>query len=51
MPVSILILVRNEAANLLRCLASVAWADEIFVVDSRGTGRAEMHHGQSSVPS
>lgn len=34
-PVSILIPVKNEAANLPRALASVAWADEIWVVDSQ----------------
>ncbi len=33
--VSVLIPVKNEAANLPRCLDSVAWADEIFVVDSQ----------------
>ena len=33
-PVSILIPIKNEAANLPRCLESVGWADEIFVVDS-----------------
>jgi glycosyltransferase involved in cell wall biosynthesis len=38
-PVSILIPVRNEEANLPRCLESVAWADEIFVVDSHSTDR------------
>ena len=36
-PISILIPIKNEAANLPRCLASVSWADEIFVVDSQST--------------
>lgn len=33
-PVSLLVPIKNEAANLSRCLASIQWADEIFVVDS-----------------
>ena len=36
-PVSVLIPIKNEAHNLPRCLASVSWADEVFVVDSRST--------------
>ena len=36
-PVSILIPIKNEAGNLPRCLASVEWADEVYVVDSRST--------------
>jgi hypothetical protein len=36
-PVSILIPIRNEAHNLPRALKSVAWADEVFVVDSGST--------------
>src|SRR5690606_12494560 len=40
-PVSVLIPIRNEAANLPRCLASVAWADQVFVVDSHSTDASE----------
>jgi len=36
-PVSVIIPVKNEAANLPRCLDCVNWADEIFVVDSQST--------------
>jgi glycosyltransferase involved in cell wall biosynthesis len=36
-PVSVIVPIRNEAQNLARCLASVDWADEIFVVDSDST--------------
>ena len=36
-PVSILIPIKNEAANLSRCLGCVRWVDEIFVVDSQST--------------
>jgi glycosyltransferase involved in cell wall biosynthesis len=31
---SVIIITRNEAANIRACIASVAWADEIIVVDS-----------------
>ena len=42
-PISILVPIKNEAANLPRCLRSVAWADEIIVVDSQSAdGSAEM---------
>jgi len=36
-PVSVIVPIKNEAENLPRCLASIAWADEIFVVDSEST--------------
>ena len=36
-PVSVLIPVKNEEANIAACLESVAWADEVFVVDSQST--------------
>jgi glycosyltransferase involved in cell wall biosynthesis len=33
-PVSVVVLTLNEAPNIRRCLASVAWADQVVVVDS-----------------
>ena len=39
-PVSVIVPIKNEAANLPRSLGSVAWADEIFVVDSQSTDRS-----------
>jgi glycosyltransferase involved in cell wall biosynthesis len=38
-PASVLIPTLNEELNLPECLASVAWADEIFVLDSYSTDR------------
>jgi glycosyltransferase involved in cell wall biosynthesis len=35
--VSVIVPVKNEAHNLRRCLPSLAWADEVFVVDSQST--------------
>jgi glycosyltransferase involved in cell wall biosynthesis len=36
-PVSVIILTRDEEPNIRRCLASVAWADQVVVVDSGST--------------
>ncbi|PYI94617.1 MAG: glycosyltransferase [Verrucomicrobia bacterium] len=36
-PVSVLVPIKNEAGNLPRCLDSIRWAGEIFVVDSQST--------------
>jgi len=35
--VSVVVLTRDEEPNMLRCLASVAWADQVLVVDSGST--------------
>lgn len=47
MPVSILVLTKNEQKDLPACLASVAWSDDIHVYDSVSTDTtveiAEMH--------
>ena len=37
MTLSVIIITRNEQATLRRCLQSVAWADEIVVLDSGST--------------
>jgi len=34
-PVSVIVPVKNESANLRRCLPALDWADEVFVVDSQ----------------
>ena len=39
LPVSVIVLALNEEQNLPDALASVAWADEVFVVDSGSTDR------------
>lgn len=47
-PVSVLVPVKNEAANLERCLPALAWADEVFVVDSQSqdaTVEVAQRHG------
>lgn len=36
-PVSVIVPVKNEEENLRRCLPALAWADEVFVVDSGST--------------
>ncbi len=36
-PISVIVPVKDEAANLRRCLPALAWADEVFVVDSQST--------------
>ncbi len=36
-PVSVVVLTLNEEPNIRRCLASVAWADQVVVVDSGST--------------
>ncbi len=35
--ISVVVLTLNEAANLPRCLASVAWSDDVVVMDSGST--------------
>jgi len=37
LPVSVIIPVKNEARNIAACLQSVAWAGEVWVVDSHST--------------
>ena len=37
MGLSVIVITKNEALNLTQCLASVAFADELVVVDSGST--------------
>ena len=39
MSLSVILITCNEERNISQCLASVAWANEIIVVDSRSTDR------------
>jgi glycosyltransferase involved in cell wall biosynthesis len=51
-PISVIVPIKNEAANLRRCLECVKWADEIFVVDSQSSdGSIELaqEHGAKVV--
>ena len=51
-PISVIVPVKNEAENLRRCLPALAWADEVFVVDSQSsdeTARVAAEHGASVV--
>ena len=38
-PISVLIPTRNEEENIIKCLESLVWADEVWVVDSYSTDR------------
>jgi glycosyltransferase involved in cell wall biosynthesis len=38
-PVSVTVITRDEATNIEACLASVAWADDVLVVDCGSTDR------------
>jgi glycosyltransferase involved in cell wall biosynthesis len=40
-PISVIVPVKNEALNLSRCLPALAWADEVFVVDSQSSDRTQ----------
>jgi glycosyltransferase involved in cell wall biosynthesis len=51
-PVSVLVPIKNEAEILERCLNSVKWADEVFVVDSQSTDQSAeiaQRHGANVV--
>ena len=51
--VSVLVPVKNEETNLRRCLPALAWADEVFVVDSQssdGTAAVAAEDGARVIP-
>ena|SRR5882724_4377628 len=39
MKISVIVITKDEEANIERCLSSVSWADEIVVVDSQSSDR------------
>lgn len=39
LPISVLVLTKNEALNIRQCIESVRWADEIFIIDSGSVDR------------
>lgn len=41
LPLSVVVITKNEAKRLAECLDSVRWADEILVVDDESTDRTE----------
>ena len=46
--ISVVVVTKNEAANIVRCLASVQWSDDVLVVDSGstdGTQELAIKHG------
>jgi glycosyltransferase involved in cell wall biosynthesis len=48
LPISVIVPVKNEERNLAACLQSVAWADEVWVVDSHSndqTAAIAQHYG------
>jgi glycosyltransferase involved in cell wall biosynthesis len=51
-PISVIVPVKNEVANLRRCLPALAWADQVFVVDSQSsdeTADVASEHGAAVV--
>jgi glycosyltransferase involved in cell wall biosynthesis len=49
-PVSALILTRNEERSIGRCLESLSWADEIVVVDAESTDGTAQVCGDAAAP-
>jgi len=49
LPVSVIITTLNEEVNIRECLESVAWADEILLVDSFSSAKPESSN-QSGIP-
>ena len=50
--ISVIVPVKNEAENLRRCLPALAWADEVFVVDSQSCDETRVvaeEHGATVV--